>query len=152
MASQSNSSQTNNLILRAMQVEDSDALSRIYLDTRLTNFPWVNSPKRADFDSAILGEKVTVAVFNGEIVGFSSVSEWDSFLHLLFIKEGWQRQGIGAVLLKKAREMVKEPLELKVVTANTSAQHFYEREGFKVIAHSILSNPMNVTYRYDRNS
>ncbi|MGY3743449.1 GNAT family N-acetyltransferase [Leuconostoc inhae] len=152
MASQSNSSQTNNLILRAMQVEDSDALSRIYLDTRLTNFPWVNSPKRADFDSAILGEKVTVAVFNGEIVGFSSVSEWDSFLHLLFIKEGWQRQGIGAVLLKKAREMVKEPLELKVVTANTSAQHFYEREGFKVIAHSILSNPMNVTYRDDRNS
>ena len=152
MASHSNSSGTNNLILRAMQVEDSDALSHIYLDTRVTNFPWVNSPKRADFDSDILGEKVTVAVFNGEIVGFSSVSEWDSFLHLLFIKGGWQRQGIGAVLLKKARERVKEPLELKVVTANVSAQHFYEREGFKVVAHSILSNPMNVTYRDDRNS
>jgi len=99
-----------------------------------------------------LGEIITVAVFDHEVVGFSSLSEWDSFLHLLFIKEGWQRQGIGAVLLKKARDMVKEPLELKVVTANISAQHFYEREGFKVVAHSILSNPMNVTYRDDRNS
>ncbi|MBZ6009929.1 GNAT family N-acetyltransferase [Leuconostoc gelidum] len=142
----------NNLILRAMQSEDSDALARIYLDTRVTNFPWVKSPKLSDFDLAILGEIITVAVIDREVVGFSSLSEWDSFLHLLFIKEGWQRQGIGAVLLKKAREMVKEPLELKVVTANISAQRFYEREEFKVVAHSILSNPMNVTYRDDRSS
>jgi len=152
MTKQKIAARSNNLILRDMQAEDSEALARIYLDTRVTNFPWVRSPKLSDFDLASSGEKITVAVFDHEIVGFSSLSEWDSFLHLLFIKEGWQRQGIGAVLLKKAREMVKEPLELKVVIANVSAQRFYEREGFKVVAHSILSNPMNVTYRDDRNS
>ncbi|MEX0381646.1 N-acetyltransferase family protein [Leuconostoc sp. MS02] len=152
MARRKIASQNNNLILRAMQPGDTDALAHIYLDARILNFPWVKSPKLADFELASFGEVVQVAIFDDEIVGFASLSEWDSFLHLLFIKVGFQRQGIGTLLLNWARQMTKAPLELKVVTANISAQHFYEREGFKMVAHTILSNPTNVTYRDDRDS
>ncbi|CAM3207619.1 GNAT family N-acetyltransferase [Leuconostoc rapi] len=140
------------LKLRAMQPNDSDALARIYLDARVNYFPWVKQPKLADFDLAILGEKVEIAIIDAEIVGFASLSEWDSFLHLLFVKKGKQSQGIGAVLLNWAREIVQQPLELKVVTDNKDAQRFYEREEFSIVGHSNLSNPRNVTYRDDRNS
>jgi len=145
-------SQNGFLILRPMQPEDTDILSHIYLDTRVANFFWLESPALSDFSADSSGELVQVAVIDGEIVGFASLSTWDSFLHLLFVKDNFQKKGIGAALLKWARQTAKKPLELKVVTYNTRARHFYEREGFKNIAHSNTNNPANVTYRDDRNS
>ncbi|AEJ31910.1 MULTISPECIES: GNAT family N-acetyltransferase [Leuconostoc] len=152
MSNQTTILQNKFLKLRAMQPNDSDELARIYLDDRVNYFPWVKQPKLTDFGLAILGEKVEIAMLDTEIVGFASLSEWDSFLHLLFIKEGKHNQGIGAVLLNWARETAQQPLELKVVTDNKNAQRFYEREGFSIVAHSNLSKPRNVTYRDDRNS
>ncbi|KAA8369498.1 GNAT family N-acetyltransferase [Leuconostoc carnosum] len=142
----------NHLKLRAMRPDDATALARIYLDTRLASFPWVKNPRLEDFVTVTQGEHVQVAIIEEEIVGFASLSEEDSFLHLLFIKEGWQNQGIGQQLLTWARQEVRRPLELKVVRINKRAQQFYKREGFKIIATSILANPANVTYRDDRNS
>ena len=38
------------------------------------------------FERVSVGELVQVAVVADEIVGFAALSEWDSFLHLLFVK------------------------------------------------------------------
>ncbi|QEA59034.1 GNAT family N-acetyltransferase [Leuconostoc koreense] len=138
---------TKNLVLRAMQPTDSEALARIYLGTRQHNFSWIKHPKLEDFARDSHGEMVEVAIINQEVVGFASISEHDSFLHLLFIKEGWNGCGIGAKLLDWARNQVMQALELKVVTANVAAQRFYEREGFLVVGKSVLSKPQNLTYR-----
>lgn len=138
------------LVLRAMRPEDSDAVARIYLESRQHHFPWVKHPRLADFLADSRGERVMVAIFGNEIVGFASLSEWDHFLHLLFVKEGWQGYGIGARLLEWARQAVTEPLELKVVLANVGAQRFYDREGFVRIRKSQLARPQNVTYRDGR--
>jgi GNAT superfamily N-acetyltransferase len=138
------------LVLRAMRPEDSDAVARIYLESRQHHFSWVKHPLLADFVTDSHGERVMVAVFGNEIVGFASLSEWDHFLHLLFVKEGWQRYGIGKCLLNWARQVVNEPLELKVVVANLDAQRFYDREGFVPVRKSQLVKPQNVTYRDGR--
>lgn len=152
MSNEQTSLQNKCLKRRAMQPEDEDALAQIYLEARVNYFPWVKQPKLTDFNFEIVGEKVEIAIIDTEIVGFASLSEWDSFLHLLFVKEGRQSQGVGSILLNWARETAQQPLELKVVTVNKNAQRFYEREGFSIVAHSNLSNPRNVTYRDDRNS
>lgn len=141
---------TKNLVLRAMQPDDSEALARIYLGARQHNFSWVKHPKLEDFARVSHGEVVEVAIINQEVVGFASLSERDSFLHLLFIKEGWNGCGIGAKLLDWARNQVTQALELKVVTANVAAQSFYEREGFLVVGKSVFAKPQNLTYRDGR--
>ena len=142
----------NNLILRDMVPDDVVALSQIYLTTRRQYFSWLRQPKLEDFQRASKGETVRVAVINDEIVGFASLSEWDSFLHLLFVKVGWHGQGIGEALLSWARQKAHHPLELKVVLVNQAARRFYEREGFKIVSYSKLAKPENVTYRDDRKS
>lgn len=137
--------------LRAMRPQDITHVAKIYLTTRQADFPWVKQPKFSDFERISVGELVQVAVVDQEIVGFAALSEWDSFLHLLFVKVGWQNRGVGALLLDWARQHAQQPLELKVVQANMSAQRFYERAGFKIIARDDLAQPTNVTYRDDRN-
>lgn len=143
---------TYDIKLRAMQSEDQAELAQLYLTTRKNHFSWVDNPKLSDFDYATTGEHVQVAVIQNEIVGFASLSEWDSFLHLLFVKTNWQNNGVGKALLNWARTSSHLPLELKVVQANQAARRFYDREGFKVIAYGNYANPTNVTYRDDRKS
>lgn len=138
--------------LRPMRPQDVPNVAKIYLASRQAYFPWVKKPQYADFERVSVGELVQVAVVADEIVGFAALSEWDSFLHLLFVKIGWQQQGVGKALLDWARQQVQRPLELKVVQANVAAQRFYEREGFRIIARDNLAQPSNVTYRDDRNS
>lgn len=138
--------------LRPMQPQDVTSVAKIYLTSRQAYFPWVKNPQYADFERVSVGEQVQVAVVAGEIVGFAALSEWDSFLHLLFVKIGWQQQGVGKLLLNWARQRAQQPLELKVVQENVAAQRFYEREGFQIVARDDFAQPRNVTYRDDRNS
>ncbi|WP_261656686.1 GNAT family N-acetyltransferase [Leuconostoc holzapfelii] len=137
--------------LRAMRPQDLPSVAKIYLTTRQAFFPWVKAPQFADFERVSVGERIQVAVVDQEIVGFAALSEWDSFLHLLFVKVGWQSQGIGGQLLAWAQARAQQPLELKVVQANVAAQRFYERAGFRVVARDATAQPQNVTYRDDRN-
>ncbi|GMA69886.1 N-acetyltransferase [Leuconostoc litchii] len=153
MTSQKNSLPTKfmqRLMLRAMQPNDSEALARIYLGSRQHNFPWVKHPRLDDFLTVSRGETVKVAVLDEEIVGFASLLKQEYFLHLLFVKEGWNGHGIGAQLLSWARHEVTKPLELKVVTGNIDAQRFYQREGFVVVDKSVFAKPQNLTYRDNR--
>lgn len=138
---------SNKLILRPFVAADEAAVAMIYFQSRARHFSWVKKLRLADFAQATQGETVQVAELDGQIVGFASVSEWDGFLHLLFIKPGFESQGIGSALLTWARQLVQLPLTLKVVAQNKAAQRFYEREGFVLIARSPLASPPNLTYQ-----
>ena len=152
MAQDATTSPDHKVHLRPMRPQDVPSVAKIYLTSRQAYFPWVKKPQYADFERVSVGELVQVAVVADEIVGFAALSEWDSFLHLLFVKVGWHGQGIGAALLSWARQKAHHPLELKVVLVNQAARRFYEREGFKIVSYSKLAKPENVTYRDDRKS
>jgi GNAT superfamily N-acetyltransferase len=135
------------ITLRPALSADYSELATIYYESRRQNFPWVKSPQYHDFLTVTRGETIYIAQQDQLTVGFAAMSDWDNFLHLLFVKPGYERQGIGQLLLQWARERATQPLTLKVVVANVSAQRFYEREGFVVIATSPLATPPNVTYQ-----
>lgn len=135
------------ITLRPALSADYSELATIYYQSRRQNFPWVKTPKHSDFLRVTRGETIYIAQQEQTIVGFAAMSDWDNFLHLLFVKPGFERQGIGQRLLQWARERATQPLMLKVVVENVDAQRFYEREGFVVIAKSPLATPPNITYQ-----
>ncbi|AET67787.1 acetyltransferase [Desulfosporosinus orientis DSM 765] len=69
--------------------------------------------------------------------------EWVQ-LEGLAVKPGYQKHGIGSLLLKKVREWAQSKkvnrIELKVYTFNSQAETFYLRHGFKELSKAMYLN------------
>ena len=83
-------------------------------------------------DQVLPRNEVLVAVSGNVVVGFIAVTT-DSVTQLYVDKE-YQGRGIGTALLDWAMENSKGRLWLYTFEQNLSAQRFYERRGFKIIA------------------
>ena len=83
----------------------------------------------ADFLRAAVEEEVYVAVVAGVIVGLASVHAPQQFLHSLYVAD--RGRGIGRALLAYVIGRTHGELQLKCQAANTRAQAFYRREGFR---------------------
>lgn len=121
--------------IREFEECDRQALRRLYVASRNAAFPWVpvDRHRLADFDEHTLGERILVAVVEGEILGFASIWEPDSFLHNLFVHPSAKRKGIGQALLKGSAAYFHRPPTLKCLTANSNAVQFYTAQGWKVV-------------------
>lgn len=67
----------------------------------------------------------------GKIVGLLSMS--DGTVHNLYIRPGYQGQGIGHQLIETAKTCSGGALKLWVFEPNRGAIRFYERHGFETV-------------------
>jgi GNAT superfamily N-acetyltransferase len=93
---------------------------------------------------------VWVAEGCGGIVGFIVVLIEEHYLDQVFVDPAHQQQGIGALLLDKAKELCPQGLTLHTLQRNARASKFYERHGFIAGRSGInkINGLPNVEYRW----
>lgn len=94
--------------------------------------------------------EVRLALHEDTLIGFVAASA--ESVAQLYVRVGFQRQGIGARMLGWAKERSGGSLWLMTFARNRGARAFYERNGFVAIAHGF--EPMwqleDVKYRWVR--
>ena len=92
-------------IRRAVE-RDQETLAEIYLTSRRTTFTWV-PPERFhldDFAAQSKGESIFVCESHDRAVaGFMTIWEPEAFIHMLYIRAGFQGSGAGTALIKALR-------------------------------------------------
>lgn len=123
--------------LRPAQPNDADAIADIHTAARCEAMPWLpvlhtDAETREWVASIVLpNQDVWVAEADGEVVGYVSL-EGDE-LNDLYVRPGWQGQGIGGTMLAKAKSISPGELALWAFQRNTGARRFYERHGFALV-------------------
>lgn len=123
------------ITIREFEEADRDLLRSLYLASRNATFTWrpphLHQP--ADFDAHTEGERVLVAIADGEVLGFASIWEPDSFVHNLFVHPSAKRRGLGQALLDGCAKYFDKRPTLKCLTANINAVQFYKAQGWKIL-------------------
>jgi GNAT superfamily N-acetyltransferase len=78
----------------------------------------------------------TVAVVDGQVIGFLSVSAdgGGGWIDHLYLRPDWVGRGAGTRLLELARDRLPVPIRLYTFQQNERARRFYESRGFRAIA------------------
>lgn len=128
-----------NIHVREFEESDREALRGLYVASRNATFTWnaINSHQASDFDAHTEGERILVAVVDGNILGFASIWEPDSFVHNLFVHPSATRRGVGKALLTSCAKYFSKPPTLKCVKANVNAVRFYKALGWRVVQEEI---------------
>ena len=127
---------------RTATVGDADLVADVYLRSRkelVACAPLAHSDEAVrDWILRVLipAGHTTVAVVDGQVVGFSAVSKAAtcSWIEQLYLLPAWIDQGIGTRLLDRARGELPPPIRLYTFQCNQRARYFYERHGFEAIA------------------
>lgn len=77
--------------------------------------------------------QVELALIDDLVVGMIAYNEKE--ISQLYIHNDFQALGIGRTLLDKAKKQSSGRLTLYTFEVNKNAQRFYEKNGFKIIAH-----------------
>ena len=120
-------------LIRRARPEELAACAEIYVRVLTDTFIWAPPDRHRadDFLRAAREEEVFVAVDGGagRIVGMAALYRPQRFLHSLYVTE--RGRGIGKALLDRVLAATGGELSLKCQAANTLAQAFYVREGFR---------------------
>jgi ribosomal protein S18 acetylase RimI-like enzyme len=84
-----------------------------------------------------------VAVDGARVRGFMTISR-DGFLTALYVEEASRNQGIGGLLLARAKRELSPEVNLYTFEANEKAQAFYKRHGFVEINRTTGDNEENL--------
>ncbi len=98
-----------------------------------SNAQWLPPKERSNTDFTKVSEGETVVVCyssEGDILGFVSVYEPESFIHHLYIAPTYQGQGVGTALLHSLEAWVPMPWHLKCVERNENALAYYFSQGW----------------------
>jgi len=123
-------------IIRPARERDTAILADIYRDGRRQAFTWVDPAtfRLDDFAAHSDGEMIWLAQAPDDaIAGFISLWAADDFIHMLYVREAWQRRGIGTALLRALPGWPAHPYRLKCLVANVRARLFYAAHGFVVV-------------------
>lgn len=117
---------------------DAAAIARVHIVSREVTMPYLPPRKRTDaevewwVEHVVLAEAaVWVAERAGTVVGYAAVE--GDVLDALYLLPDARRQGVGTLLLERARQHSPSGLTLFVFQRNTGARAFYERHGFTVV-------------------
>ncbi|RNJ44248.1 GNAT family N-acetyltransferase [Mesorhizobium erdmanii] len=127
------STQPVGIVLRPASGSDAAAIATM-MRASLNAFDWMpvlHTPKEDLFfirDIVLPRQEVTVAEAGPVIAGFIAVNgDW---VEQLYLDPAWTGQGIGSRLLTDATAALPVT-KLHCFQANTGAQRFYERHGFR---------------------
>jgi GNAT superfamily N-acetyltransferase len=105
-------------------------------------------------DVVIPNNTIRIALLNGRIVGFIAASL--DCLSQLYIRQDFQRRGIGARLLEWAKKQSCGSLFLYTFERNAGARAFYERNGFALVSDGFEKNwqldDLKYEWRADENA
>lgn len=95
------------------------------------------------------GEQFWVPEVNGAVVGLLSLQP--NYIQKLFIAPEWQGHGIGSALIRKAKRLHSDYIELDCFQENRDACRLYERHGFRPTAWVTHDEPAipQVFYRWE---
>lgn len=130
------------LHLRTATVADADVVADVYLRSRkelVTCAPLAHSDETVRVwirERLIPAGGTTVAVLDGQVIGFLSVSTDGGvgWIDHLYLRPDWVGRGIGTRLLELARRQLPLPIRLYTFRENERARRFYESQRFRVIA------------------
>jgi GNAT superfamily N-acetyltransferase len=119
------------LLFREATESDRPAMAAIYLQC-LAEADWMPESFKVgvDFDRDTEGELLFVVERGGEVVGFVSFWEPESFIHHLYVAPSAQERGVGSLLLMKLQHHVRLPWRLKCSQDNEWAHRFYLSRGW----------------------
>jgi len=121
------------IVVRRALVQEHAALAALAVAAMRAAFHW-HPPQhwRADvFLADAAGDDLYAADLEGALAGVLGFYAPENFIHSLFVAPGFQRRGVGAALLTRARALATGPLSLKVDEPNLAARAFYARFGFE---------------------
>jgi ribosomal protein S18 acetylase RimI-like enzyme len=129
------------LTLRPATPGDADQVADVYLRSRkelLAFAPLAHSDenvRRWILERLIPAGRTTVAVVDGAVVGFVSVSAAaeGSWITHLYLSPDWVGRGIGTRVLALARRELPPPIRLYAFQENQRARAFYEHRGFRAV-------------------
>ena len=84
-----------------------------------------------------------VAVDGARVRGFLTMSK-DGFVTALFVEQSSRNQGIGSMLLERAKRELSPEVNLYTFQANEQARAFYQRHGFTEINRTTGDNEENL--------
>ena len=101
-------------------------------------------------DAVVPHNTTCVAILEGRIVGF--VAATPSSIAQLYVRNGFHRRGIGALLLTWAKERSNGSLWLHTFEQNAVARAFYEKNGFRIVERGFepLWQLPDLKYQWDR--
>ena len=76
--------------------------------------------------------KILVVASKDSVMGFAALDK-NSMITALYVDGRYRGQGIGHLLIEKAKSEFRDFAQLWTFQKNVDAQNFYERQGFKVI-------------------
>ncbi len=145
--------------VRLLEDEDLDETIAVWHETRKRIHTSMNIEAERDTtldDSRrIFREKIAprcqlwVAEKREKIVGFLAIRQ--SYIDRMYVKPSEQGRGVGTALLKKARELSPEGLELHTHQKNGRSRSFYEKNQFRAVQFGLSPPPENepdVEYRW----
>lgn len=132
------------------QESDREQLRQLYKEVRLTNFTWLEPEfiESSSFDKDTEGEFILIAKIDNEIVGFTSIWLDDNFLHHLYIKNHFQRRGIGTMLLNLTTKKIDSNITLKCLKKNEMAINFYLKNGWKLKSKGTSTEGKYILFEY----
>ena len=124
--------------LRAARAEDAEAIAAIHIDSRRLAMPSIALAHPDDEIRAwvathlVPSGHVTAAEDDrGRVLGYAAVH--DGWLDHLYVAPDAQGAGVGAELLRHAKEQSPGGLDLWVFQVNDRARRFYERHGCRAV-------------------
>lgn len=97
---------------------------------------------REYFEGSVIERcQIWVAESEAKIVGFLALE--GDLIDLLFVKPGWQKQGVGTALLTVAREQRPAGLRAYTFQKNIAGRSFFEKHGFEIVRAGLSPAPEN---------
>jgi ribosomal protein S18 acetylase RimI-like enzyme len=124
--------------IRRARPDEAAALAEIHVSARRAAMPCLpalhsEEETGAWFRDVVLArDDVYIAEVEGRVVGFLALGP--ELVEHLYVRPDFQRRGIGARLLARAKERRPRGFRLYVFQRNEEARAFYERHGLRLVA------------------
>ncbi|WP_309084851.1 GNAT family N-acetyltransferase [Chelativorans sp.] len=129
--------------LRPSTAADRDAIAHVWHAS--ASLPRVGPPDiptveelrtRIDLELAA-GWSITVAVRDGDVIGFVAIKPQAPVLDQLFVRPGYLGIGVGRALLEHAMAAMPDGFTLHTRSGNWRARRFYEKAGLTFLREDV---------------
>ena len=138
---------------RPMMPEDLPALLDLWVESWQAAYPQIDFGARRSWAETRFAElqrdgaRILVAESDGKLAGLVTVEPATGYIDQIVVATHAQRRGIASQLIKAARGVSPDVLELHVNQDNAPAVAFYRCEGFVISGHDTNPGSGAPTYR-----